>query len=210
MVDHAREHIPENIQSDDSAKESALETLVQMASQGERQQLIELCEQITKSVLSRVTRIVGNTSNAEDISQEILIRVSENIKYLREPKAFKVWLSKIIRNEVIRYYTKNTKHSAVLSIDDYLETIIEDKKEFLPQECAENAEALSAVMEAIPRLSERQREAVMLHYYDGLSVTEVAKVMNVTKQSVSEFLSISREKLKRELVKLGHISTLEG
>jgi len=206
MLDRIRKPKQEKAQANDQEKAAAFEVLVHKAVKGERKALIELCEQIAKGILYRATLIVGNPTAAEDVSQEVLIRVCENIKYLREPKAFKVWLSKIISNESNRYFTNNSKYGTVLSIDDYLETMTEDKEEFLPHECVENAEARSTVMDAISRLSVRQREAVMLHYYDGLNVTQVADVMGVTKQSVSEYLALSREKLKRELEKAGYMS----
>jgi len=180
-----------------------LETLVRKAVRGEKAALSELCEQIAKSVLFRTTHILGNPTDGEDLAQEVLIRVCERIRDLREPKAFKVWLGKIISNESNRYLAKNAKVGAASNIDDYLETIVEEREYFIPQDCVENAESRNAVMDMISSLSMRQREAVMLHYYDCLSVTEVAEAMNVTKQSVSEYLAVSREKLKRELESKG-------
>lgn len=202
----------EDVKLYDNAKDIEFEALIRKASQGARQALVELCEQIARGVLSRVTRMVGNATVAEDISQEVLIRVCENIGSLREPKAFKVWLSKIIKNEVNRDYKKNVKHSGLVSIDFYSEeiNIVEENPELLPYESVEVSEARDAVKKAMPALSARQREAVMLYYYDDLSIVEVAKAMNVTKQSVSEFLAISRDKLRRELERLEHSSAKEG
>ena len=175
-----------------------LETLVERATQGDKKALCELCEEIAKGVLFQATHILGNQSNGEDVAQEVLLRVCESIRSLRNPKAFKGWLARIIINEKNRYLAKNSKQTSVLNIDDYLENILEDKEDFLPHECAENKEMRKVVMEVISSLPIRQREAVMLHYYDGLSVTEVAEVMEVTTQSVSKSLAIARQKLRRE------------
>ena len=196
-----RDH--EDVIASEQEKQNAFEMLVKRASACERQALVELCESIAKEVLYRVTRNVGDPTNSEDISQEVLIRICENIRYLREPKAFRAWLSKIVKNEVNRYYKLNSRYNEVLDIDHYLETVLEEKREFLPHEFAENTEERSVITDAVSRLSSRQKQAVMLHYYDDLSVTEVAEAMTVTKQSVSEFLAISREKIKRELSEKG-------
>ena len=184
----------------------AYESVVQEAIQGDREALCKLCEKIAKSVLYLVTHLSNNATDAEDISQLILIRVCENIKSLREPKAFNAWLVRIISNETNRFLRNKSKFGILLCIDDYLDNNIEVKEEFLPQEHLENIESRDAVSEVLSSISERQREAILLHYYDGLSVTEVAQVMKITKQSVSEYLAISREKLRRELVKTGYLS----
>jgi len=194
-----------NRQSEDARL--AFEQLVERATQGDQDALCNLCEKIAKSVLFQVTHFLGGGQDGvEDVSQEVLVRVCENIGDLRSAKAFKVWLSRIIINEKNRYLAKNAKRTEVLNIEDYLENITEDNGEFLPQECAESAELRRAVMDIIDGLSMRQREAILLYYYEGLSVTQIAEAMEVTVQSASKHLILAREKLRRALRE----STLDG
>ena len=185
-----------------SADGAVFDKIVEGAIKGDRDALYQLCETIAKDVLFRATYILGNRTDAEDVSQEALIRVCSNIRDLRDPKAFKPWLGRIITNEARQHIRKNLKHESVVHIDDYLETIIEDKGEALPHEYVENEENRRAVMEIIGGLPIRQREAVLFHYYDGLKVTEVAKVMGVSKANVSQSLALAREKLRHELEKI--------
>ena len=205
MFNQTKKYSSVNARMFDQEKDTAFEALVQMAIYGDKEALCELCEKIAKGVLYFTTYLVGNKTDSEDISQIILIRVFENIKSLREPKAFKAWLVKIIYNESNRFKKNSLKFGVLLDIEDYLENSIEVNNEFLPHEYVENAEKRQAVNEVLSSLTERQKETVMLHYFDGLSVTKVAEVMKITKQSVSEYLAVSREKLKRELVKTGYI-----
>jgi len=185
-----------------SAKDDeAFFALLKEASRGDRAALNSLCEQIVKGVLFRATHLLGNPTDAEDLTQEVLIRVCERISDLRDFRAFRAWLAKIISNEANRYYAKYPKSGAPLNIEDYVDQLYEERAYFFPSESAESAEARKAVMDAIATLSFRQREAVMLHYFDGLSMTEIAKVMGVSKQSVSEYLALSRNKLRKELDK---------
>ena len=186
--------------SQDETKDQQLEALVEKASKGDKDALCELCESIAKGVLFKVTYILGGRpSSVEDVSQEVLIRVCENIENLRSPKAFKAWLGRIIINEKNRYLSKNIRQAEVLDIDDYLEEPSEESEDFIPQEYVENRELRGRVMQAIKKLPMRQRETIILHYYDGFSVTEVARILDVTTQSVSKNLGIAREKLKKEL-----------
>ena len=206
MPNQKKRDDPDNIRPSKKEKEAAFESLVREAVHGGREALCELCEEIAKKVLFLTTHLSGNPTDAEDISQVILIRVCEKITSLREPKAFNAWLAKIISNETNRYLRNSSKLGVLLNIDDYHDSSIEENDEFLPHVYVENEESRAAVVSVLSSLSERQKEAIMLHYYDGLSITEAAKVMNITKQSVSEYLAVSREKLRRELVKTGYLS----
>ena len=176
-----------------------LEMLVEKASQGNKDALGEICEKIAKSVLFKVTYILGQQSGVEDVSQEVLIRVCENIQNLRSPKAFKTWLNRIIVNEKNRYLAKNMRHGETLDIDDHLEETTEEAGEFTPQEYVESKELRHKVMQVVQGLPARQRETIILYYYEGLSVTEIAKVLDVTTQSVSKNLAVARGKLRGEL-----------
>ena len=176
-----------------------LEELVKRASEGDKDALCELCEKIAKSVLFQVTYILGRRDGVEDVAQEVLIRMCENIRNLRSPKAFKVWLVRIIINEKNRYLAKSMKLGDALNIDDHLEDLNEESVSFIPQDYVEDKELRQSVMQLIMDLPARQRETVIMHYYDGLSVTEISKILGVATQSVSKNLAIAREKLKQRL-----------
>ena len=185
------------VQSENNADtRTELEPLVEQASRGDKKALCKLVESISKGVLFQSTYILGDQAGAEDISQEVLIRVCENIQGLRNPKAFKSWLARIIVNEKNRFLSKRLKYGTPLNVDDHLDNIPDE--EFLPHERVENTELHKVVMDVISKLPMRQREVIMLHYYSDLSVTEVARSMNITTQTVSKNLAIAREKLKRK------------
>ena len=177
------------------------EELVRDATGGDHDAILILCQEIARSVLFHARCILRNYDDAGDVAQEVLIRVCAKIRDLKDPKAFRVWLNSIITNETNRYMAKNSKYSTVLNISDYLDAVEEDNEEFLPQEHVIREEARMAVIDAIDTLPGRQREAVVLHYYEGLSVTETATVMEISQPRVSECLTLAREKVRHELEK---------
>ena len=185
----------------ESKEAITLEGLVKKATEGDHDAILSLCQEIAKNVLFHAKCVLRNYDDAGDVAQEVLIRVCTKIRDLNEPKAFKVWLNSIITNETNRYMMKNSKHSVVLNISDYMDAVEEDNDEYLPQEYAIREEVRSAVIDAIDTLPNRQREAVVLHYYEGLSVTETASVMEVSQPRVSECLMLAREKVRHELEK---------
>ena len=187
---------------DEKAKEAAeFDKLVLKATEGDHDAILSLCQEIARGVLFHANRILLNYEDAGDVAQEVMIRVCDRIRNLKDPGAFKIWLNTIITNEANRYMMKNSKHSVVLNISDYMDAVEEDDAEFLPQEHAIREEARMAVIDAIDTLPGKQREAVVLYYYEGLSVSETATVMEVSQPRVSECIVLAREKVRYELQK---------
>ena len=194
---------PATMNTDNEKKYAEIEALAARAIQGDDTALYSLCEKLTRSILFRAKYMVGNEMDAEDVAQNVLFRVCENIQSLRKPKVFQAWLSRIIVNESRRYLSARSKHGTVVDIDDYMEELAESDVNQLPSEYVENKNFRQDIMEIVLRLPSRQREAIILHYYDDLKVTEVAQAMNIPHQSASRYLSLAREKLRVELEKTG-------
>ena len=177
------------------------EWLVKKAMQGNKDALQELCRAVAQDILFSTSRILSNQSDAEDAAQETLIRLCTNIQKLNDPKAFGAWLGRIITNESRRVMMKNSRNDNVVSLNDYYENIEEENEDFLPQEFAMKQEDRVYVIEIVDKLPDRQREAITLHYYNGLSVSETAMAMQVKHQVVSRYLKLARDRIKEELKK---------
>ncbi len=74
----------------------------------------------------------------------------------------------------------------------------------MPLECVLRQEEQRIVIEIVDELPARQREAVMLHYYQGLSVTEIADVMEIAQQGVSAYLKYARDKVRTGIERRAH------
>ena len=192
--------ITENEKSTPASRE--IEALVTRAIEGDKDALSLLCEKTARTVLFRTKFLVGNEMDAEDVAQEVMIRMCEGIKKLRSPKAFTTWLSGIISNESNRFHSKRIKNSEHLNIDDYIEEFQEGDEALIPHEYIEKTETHEIVLSALEKLPMRQRQAVMFHYYNELNITETAEAMGVAKQNVSKYLALAKEKLRADLSKL--------
>ena len=179
--------------------EYTLAETAELASRGDVKMLHVLCQRIAKAVLFHTMRVLGNREDAEDVSQEVLLRVCEKIGDLREPSTFPRWLGRIVTNEANRFLSRSQKRGTVLNIDDYLSKITEENARLIPHESAENEELREFVVQTIDNMNVRQKEAALLHYYIGLNVSETARTMGITKGSASKLLALAREKLRREL-----------
>jgi RNA polymerase sigma-70 factor (ECF subfamily) len=175
--------------------------LVAKATAGDRDALENLCKTIAKGVFYRVKYSMDSDSDAEDASQEVLLKVCLKIHELRAPEAFRVWLGKIIIGETNRFLKKGIKHRKILNISDYIDTIAEDREIYLPTEFVESHTTRKAVIDAISKLPARQRQAVVFYYYDGLRISDIADAMELAPSSVSTHLARARESIKYEVEK---------
>jgi hypothetical protein len=82
-----------------------------------------------------------------------------------------------------------------------MEHVMEMNEEYLPVEFAENEHYRKEMIAIVDSLPFRQREAIMLHYYGDLSINECAEDMRVDPSTVSKYLALAREKLKKEMKK---------
>ena len=87
----------------------------------------------------------------------------------------------------------------VIHLSDLTEAAMDEDDSFLPEQFAMNAESRKTVIEAIDRLPQRQKEAVLLHYYDRLNVTETADVMGISQPAASIHLKEACSRIKRDI-----------
>ena len=193
----------------ENEKLAELEPLVEKAVAGDGDALRALCEELGKEILFRINRMLGkniNAMDAEDVSQEVFLRICENISTLRDPKAFRMWLTSIISNETTQFLRGKLKRGIILDINDYYENFVDENADFIPEDYVRNNELRKEMIDIIEKLPTRQRQTIMHYYYDDLSVAEIAQVMNVTRQGVSKNLSLAVERIKRELENLPSIA----
>ena len=181
--------------------DTAFDVLVTKAIKGDTAALSELCNQISKQALFQASLITQNEKDAENAAQEAIIRVCQNIKEVRNPKAFRKWLGRIVVNEVRHMMNERNKYGNVISISDELDLLTEENDDYLPSAYVESSESRKEVIKAIHTLSARQREVIMLHYFDGLSITETAESMGLAKSNVCLYLDNAHKKIKAELGK---------
>ncbi|MCL2392784.1 MAG: sigma-70 family RNA polymerase sigma factor [Oscillospiraceae bacterium] len=199
MLNHANEQtIPKH--SNHKFSDESLKPLIKSAIDGDGSALNQLCEAVVDQVMFRTSKIMYNHSDAEDVAQEALLRMCKNIRMLKDPAKFNAWFSSIIINESRRKMKNNTKTPTVLNFEDEMDSMPEEDNVFYaPDSYMERKEQRGAIMDVIGDLSLRQRQAILLHYFDEMSVTETANVMGVSQSNVTLYLKNARNKIKSKL-----------
>lgn len=159
------------------------QALLDMYQQGHREAVSQLLERHTRRVRDYVRMMVKDNDVADDLTQEILIKV---VKVLDEGRytdkgRFQPWLLRIAHNRVLDYFraqkqVKTINESSVgydiLGSKNMAEPSIEE--EIISEQRAEEIRAL------VDELPEEQREVVKMRYYEGLSFKEIAELTGVS------------------------------
>lgn len=166
-------------------------------------------EQILKKykrlVINIAYRFIQNRAEAEDIAQEVFLRVYDSAKKYKPKAKFSTWIYKITANICLNKF-RSKKYIQTLSLDKPIsaagnEVIIQitDTTYVHPSVDTEKKELNQLVKEAISSLPINQRMVVILQKYEGLSYREISEVMGCSTSAVDSLLQRAKKNLKRKL-----------
>ena len=171
--------------------------LVTGVRQGDRRAFSELVRRYQDYAYGVAAGLVGDPELGRDVVQEAFLTAYHELPKLREPGRFGGWLRGIVRHTSLRALRERerVRHlTEVLAQPGYTPEPVAP-----PDEVVLVREKRAAVRLAMARLSERNREAVGLHYMDGLSYAQIAEFLGVTETTVQGRLQRARAHLREEL-----------
>jgi len=140
-------------------------------------------------------RIVGDRQTAEDLAQEAFLRVFQAAGRYRPTAAFRTYLYRIVIHVCFDHLKKRRPQSGA-------DLTVVAEPALSVDEQAELGERADLVRQAIAELLPKQRSAVVLRYYEGLSGAEIADAMRTTTKAVERLLARARETLEQRLGRL--------
>lgn len=172
--------------------------LVLQAGQGDRAAFGELYEEMGRSVYFNCLKLLGNTQQAEDITQDTFMKALEKLDSLKEPENFSAWVNRIAINNCKMYFRKNPRIA-----EEESEKIIDDTpdSELIPDDYADSEEKRRIIMNIIDTaLTDEQRQTIILFYFDMMSVAEIAEIMECSVGTVTSRLSAARKKIREAVL----------
>jgi RNA polymerase sigma factor (sigma-70 family) len=168
-------------------------TLVERARQGDATAFGHLVTQCWRFVYTICLSQVGHAAAAEDLTQEVFVRMSHDLVDLRAPDKFLPWLRQVARN-VCRMWRRRQRTTA-----EPLDTIgeVDDAAAAAQLRRSELGEIVQAML---AQLSPTSREVLALHYLAGYSEAELAVACGVSPSTVKSRLHEAREQAKRKLL----------
>src|SRR5258708_1731329 len=174
---------------------SEVADLVRRAQAGDREAFGRLVEQFQRTVHAICLRRLGNPSEAIELTQEVFLHVLRRIDQLREPERFAGWLRQVTVRMAINRATRRLAPSSVETV--VLEGACEQRDDPLAELISR--ERAQRLWEAIARLKDLDREALLAFYIHGQSLVEIAGQLDVPLGTIKRRLHTARKRLKAEL-----------
>ena len=167
--------------------------LVERATQGDTTAFGELVTQHWRFVYTICLSQVGHAAEAEDLTQEVFVRVSHDLAGLRAPDKFVPWLRQVTRN-VYRMWRRRQRATSA-PLDAIAE--LDDPAAAARLRRSELGEIVRAMLAQVSPIS---REVLALHYLAGYSEAELALALGVAPATIKSRLQEAREQAKRKLL----------
>lgn len=175
----------------DSISDAELMTRV---GRGDMTALGSLAERHRGRVLGLSYRLLGDWHQAEDVAQETFLRLRQAAGAYEPQSKFTTWLYRIVHNLSMDQRRKAWRSPSSL------ESVEAEAVAPAQEDPVEKSELAKLVQRALAELPQRQRQAVILHRYEGLSHEEIAEVTGWSKSAVESLLVRAYENLRKNLL----------
>ena len=175
--------------------------LVERCLAGQESAWEDLVRLHTRRVYSVCYRFTNSDSEAQDLTQDVFLRVFKNLKSFRAGEGlFIVWLTRLARNLLIDHYRRTRMDRATDSIEDQLSALEENPATIGRTEgMLAGREASELLQAGLQKLSPELRETVILRDLEELEYREIAQILNVPEGTVKSRLNRGRAELARVL-----------
>ncbi len=171
------------------------QALWQSYREGDKQALGQLAERYYRVLKHYGLKFMVDGSVVEDCIQELFLQLWQNRVSINATDSIKHYLLKALRHHVLQYL--RAQQRVTLQELDWDISIADDiDTETLMIQRESLAILTNTIQAQLATLPAREREALYLRYYENLSIPEIAEVMNVNRQSVSNFLQKALSKLR--------------
>jgi len=174
--------------------------LMRLAGRGDERAFEQLVERHQNLVVGTVAKMLGGAEGAEDIAQQVFVRVWQSAPRYRPEAKFTTWLLTIVRNLVFNE-TRRRRRGFIQSLEnedgpvpDPPDTAMRDPAAQLDER--EVGEAVDAAIAALP---DAQRMAIVLRRFENMPYEDIAQVLKTTVPAVKSLLFRAREDLRERL-----------
>ncbi len=170
--------------------------LMQRVKAGDVNKLGLLYERYNEMLFGFFFRNTGSAETSEDLVQTVFFRILKYKKQFRNEGKFTTWMYRIAHNVVYDHYRKN-KHKSY-SIDDIQDTL---KTEEYADDDLLNNENSKIIRDALNKLTEEQREVLILSKYHDIKYKEIGEICNISETAVKARIFRAIQELRKILKK---------
>ena len=142
-------------------------------------------------------RIVKDSFEAEDIMQDSFLAAFTKLDSIKDTVTFGSWLKRIVINNSIYHFNKNSKYQNV-PIDNVLYKI-EDESQGLSEDSFESSNKTKIILNTLNQLKDNYRVALTLNLIEGYDYEEIGDIMNLSYANCRTTISRAKESLRQKL-----------
>jgi len=178
------------------------EKLVERCLQGDDAAWESIVTSYTRRLYNLSYRYTNRRDEAEDLTQEIFIKIYQNLKSFRsEAGSFQSWILKVGRNLIIDHYRQSRRYQQVGGSEE-LETMnVKDDKALNPHRAVEQLDAARFLMEGLQAIAPELKEAVILRDLEGMAYLEMADLLGIPEGTVKSRINRGRLELSKLLTR---------
>lgn len=178
------------------------EKVVERCLQGDDAAWELVVNQYAKRIYNLTYRYTSRRDEAEDLTQEIFIRVYQNLKSFRsESGSFQNWIMRVGRNLIIDHYRRTRRFQQAAGSEEMEAMNLKDEKISSPHRVAEQSEAARFLSDGLQALSPELKEAIILRDLEGMAYLEIADLLGIPEGTVKSRINRARLELARLLTK---------
>ena len=172
------------------------EVTLKRAKKGENAAICDLLSFYENKVYCIVIRMLKNEHDANDCTQDALIKIFNSLHKFKGESSFSTWVYRITINTANDYLRRQNRHKSVsLEQQEDGGTSLKNLS-FSPDEMLDSVQIKDSIMAAIDTLNEEQRTAIILCDIEGFSYEEIAQMLYISIGTVKSRIFRGREKLK--------------
>jgi RNA polymerase sigma-70 factor (ECF subfamily) len=171
------------------------EELVTRALYGEQEAFNDIVKQYSAMMLRTASMIVGDRDTAEDMVQDAFIQVWHHLPELREVGALRSWIMRIVVNQCISFKRKVARSAAFMR-----QSLMDQEADMLAQIADDHKGRMERdwdIAHAIGTLPPKQRIVIVLHYYYGMTLPEMAQTLHTSENTLKKRIQAALTNLRR-------------
>lgn len=176
------------------------ENFIEKLKNGDLQAYGKLVEEQQGKVLAICYKFLQNTDDARDTAQEVFIEVFRSMGSFRSDASLATWIYRIAVNRSIDAMRKQKRQNKLMAFRQVFEKVTRnlasEEQSELPAAALEIGERNKALRDALNRLPDTQKSALVLSKCDGLSNPEIAEILKVTVSSVESLIHRAKQNMR--------------
>ncbi len=181
---------------------------IRLAAEGNQDAMSQMYQLTYHRVYRTVKSMIQDEDTVLDIVQDSYIKAFQSLDQLDKPENFCAWMNRIATNKAKDYFKKKKPvlFSEIVTEDDEELDFQDDRSENLPEAVIDRKETTRLIDEILSTLSEEQRIAIGMFYYEQMSVAEIAEALGCSENTAKSRLNYGRKKVEvkvRDLEKQG-------